>query len=273
MENNGSKTVIRKTFSEILGIVRKNIILIFLIVAIAIGGGVAYIMLAKPNYTAHENVIYKAEVPEESKTKTTSSVAAMSRYFSTVVDFCTTGSVLDRADFYYDKYMHSTYNLTDDVDGFIKKFKEDKPEYFVTSKERVYYSLDSVTVTSSEKSKYVIGVSVKDSEVESAKAKLRILVLSYNEEIRDAFAGVTTYIQETVDGNSGISCASDISKTRVLLISGALGLLLAIFIIFIKSNLDNTIKDKDEIEELTGANVLAFLENQEGKNGRKKHRK
>jgi capsular polysaccharide biosynthesis protein len=57
-----------------------------------------------------------------------------------------------------------------------------------------------------------------------------------------------------------------------LVIFGVLGLVVAVGAVFIKTVFDRTAKDKNELEKITGIDVLAYIEKQEGEKDVKKKR-
>ena len=95
---------------DLLFILRKNLLIILLIIALAVGGGWIYAKTCKPNYVASEKINYRVDHKldpgeEESEgQKNTYEINYMGRYVDTVMAFCKTEVVLDRANYYYIQY-------------------------------------------------------------------------------------------------------------------------------------------------------------------------
>ena len=57
--------------------------------------------------------------------------------------------------------------------------------------------------------------------------------------------------------------ASDTSKRRIVLIAALVGVVVAGVAVYIKHLFDTTVKDKNELEKLTGTTVLAYIADRE----------
>ena len=60
---------------------------------------------------------------------------------------------------------------------------------------------------------------------------------------------------------SGVSVSSDMSTMKIVIIAAVLGVVLALMTVYILRISDNTVKSKEQLEELSGANVIAYIEN------------
>lgn len=266
IEDTGSNVI-----KDILFAIKRNIILVALILIICAGCGFGYSYIKKPDYTAGENVVYMAK-EVNSQSGTASSINIMRAYFNTVVDFCDEGVVTDRANFYYVMYKNkaaTTQNYT--VDRFIK----DDLSYYeghVTLGERSYILKNKISVTadvsSADSDQFSFVIKYTDSNRAEAKDKVKLLVEAIKSELK-MDNNVNTYF-DTIEnqfislGSTGTS--SNISKSRFTIIGLFIGAILAAAIVYIKTLLDNTITSKEHLEELTGAPVLSVI-NKEG--GRK----
>ena len=115
-----------------------------------------------------------------------------------------------------------------------------------------------------EETQFIFNVSLKDDGEESAKIKLRILLFAFDQEIRYSFGGVdASYIKEYVNDEKAISCVSNVSLIKDVVVSFGIGVVLALFLVYIRSVLDNTITDKEQLEQMVGANVIAYIPKQE----------
>ena len=100
---------------------------------------------------------------------------------------------------------------------------------------------------------------------EDAVQKVRILALAGRRVAREFFDGYVTVLDELVKDSSGVSVSSDISVKKNVLLGLVIGVALSIVLVYLKGLLNNTATDKDEIEKITGASVIAFIEYQEDK--------
>ncbi len=57
-----------------------------------------------------------------------------------------------------------------------------------------------------------------------------------------------------------VSVSVDISTRNIILISVLLGVVLAALVVFVKYALDNTVKDRETLENITGSAVIAYIE-------------
>jgi phosphoglycolate phosphatase-like HAD superfamily hydrolase len=64
-------------------------------------------------------------------------------------------------------------------------------------------------------------------------------------------------------GSSGVS--SDVSKTKITVIGFMVGVVMAAVIVYVLSAMDSSIKSKEELEEISGTNLLAYIQYQGGK--------
>ena len=108
-----------KSFFEIL---RRYIVVIICVVAASAAVGTAAAYLRKPSYTASELVNYVAII--EGDTTATKNNSAMTTYLATVVDFCDTGIVVDRANYYYEKYLDEYAAQGKTLGEFIESVRE-----------------------------------------------------------------------------------------------------------------------------------------------------
>ena len=99
------------TFSlaELYSAIRRYLVLIIAIVVASVAIGFVYVKTAKPDYTATEKVAYKAQ--NELQSTTQNNINAMNAFIGTVVDFCDEEVVVDRANFYYSRYLNLKYFL------------------------------------------------------------------------------------------------------------------------------------------------------------------
>lgn len=245
-------------------VLKKNIILFLAVIIGVTAAGVAAAFIRKPYYTATEPVDYTASIGDSF----TSNNSAMTAYMSTVVDFCDSGVVTDRADYYYAKYLESG---SGDLNAFIAGVKENddydqKLAENKTSGQKKYFTADMISVNYNENDTeeiYAFDISLKDVSPAAARVKLRILVLAFDMEVTDYFVGLKTSIRELVDSENDIPVKVDMSKTKIVALSFVLGCVLAAAAVYLVYVLDKTIADKKELEEITGVKLLAEIYDQE----------
>lgn len=260
---------------------RRFWVLILAIVVVFTACGVGYSYLRKPNYTASEKIVYKAKNAFDDKT--TNNINAMDAFVDTIVDFCDEDVVTDRANFYYTMFLN-------------QKSKEGKDytvkDFLAAEKENDSYNGQQVKTEYIEKSKIEVEVAEKDEEngakfsfsvkytdpsAQAAVDKLKILVFAIdtesrvtvvadNKTVNKYFAGIENEIMDY--GTEQIT--SDVSRMRIVLVAFILGALVACAAVYAIYLFDNTVKTKEELEELTGASSLSYISRQEGlSNGRK----
>ena len=275
MENSTNQRANGSIFGEILFRLKENLLLIFLIVVLSVGAGAVYFKLQKPVYTGSEMLNYMAYYEDAKDTDNASSAMnLMSVYIDTMVDFCTTGVVLDRAEYYYTEYLKSNM----DIEDFIVEAKNGtyngnyNPS---TMAGRVYFNSSNVSSSllnhgNEMIESYIIVINVSGESEEMAKELTRFFAVAIDQECRDFFQGVKTYTYELVKNTDGVSITSGKSLIKTFAIFALIGLVLAGLVVYLKVILDNTVKDKEEVEMLTGVGVLAYIEKQENYSGGKK---
>jgi len=358
--NENEKETEPSALSRILLVVKRNILLILLIVAIGIGAGVLIAYLKKPVYTATNEVTFTAASTTSDNQSITSNIDFMTLNFKSVVDFCRSDVVADRADFYYanllkeretkpslsvNEYLtaleiyENTYKkqiedgaytyedyFNDKVTsskGYVELCGEDKTHvdeyvnsllskdlnvsygvfryYFARKKANAsltlanymaYYStfdgthytpsatatrtyIDSRNITSyssgatGANAAYInfFTITYKDYGLQSAREKLSVIDFAVEEEINAGFGsnseeyfnGISIAIKPSEDP----SIASDTSKRRIVLIAALVGVVVAGVAVYIKHLFDTTVKDKSELEKLTGTTVIAYIADRE----------
>lgn len=280
-------------FQNIFAVLKKRLLIIIsIVIAVTlIGAVVAY--NKKPTYTAKENLNYMARAVN-STDNTKININAMRDYIDTVVDFCDEDIVLLRADGLYIAYKESGKLVDEFIDTYLNYF--DSTQFYmaviagnssmkeavadfesasgyrntgeVQQGQQTYFNSGSVgasTLNNSydDTSSFVFKLSVQDGNAAVAKTKLRILALAVKIEIYDTFGGVTTTIEEMVNKVDEIGVSTNLSKKKIVLVSFLLGIIAALVVVYLIEVFDKTVKDKEVLEKLTGANVIAYI-NDEG---------
>ncbi len=251
-----------KSFFEIL---RRYIVVIICVVAASVAVGTAAAYLRKPSYTASELVNYVAII--EGDTTATKNNSAMTTYLATVVDFCDTGIVVDRANYYYEKYLEEYAAQGKTLGEFIESVREndDYEEKLAagnaTAREKYISAGNIKSVHNDDEtvSVYSFTVSLTDGNETGAREKLRVLILAYDLELRSYFTGLKTYVNETVENERDVAVKADVSKTKIILLSVLVGVVLAVAAAYLLYVSDGTIRSKEELERLTGTKLLGYV--------------
>ena len=142
VEENGG-AIIRNVFYAI----KRNIILILVIMFVFAVGGVGYASILKPNYTASVKVRY---IVDDNTGSTVEDINAMRAYIDTVVDFVDEGVVVDRANYYYTKWSNesiSDFTFEDLENEYASK-------YSPTSNTEKYIIKNNINVVTSTADNY-----------------------------------------------------------------------------------------------------------------------
>lgn len=272
---------------NIFFLIKKYILLILAVTLAACVIGFAFAKLRKPNYIAKERLTYKVTYYVDVKDKdgnvvgkkedNVSATNFMLTYFDTVLDFCKTGKVLDRANLYYRGYLEKYFvgadgNRERNIDKFVNYVLTEKPSFeeLADDAERLINE-DTVTVKRLDKDDIInIEISVKSKGKDKACLLTRIYALAIRTEAENAFGtDVVTTLKETLPDDSGLSAISVtkvVSTTKILLISGIMGLVLSFIIIYLLYVTDTTVTSPEELNKISGVNLLSSIEDQEAQN-------
>ncbi len=263
--------------SEMLFVLRKNLILMLIIVLIAGIIGVVVTTVRKPEHIVKQSVNYYVETNSGTPNTTawfTSNINYMSRYVDTVIAFCQTEKVLDRAESYYTAYKNDdnaelkAYLESENGDekrAFVAKEVKDKNNSPILLRDKTKPNIEPSRIKTYAYSKddmntsYVFAISYQDEDDEEASRKAKLIILAAAVEGSDFFSGVKTVIEDI--GEEGRSI--DIENNKIILLSLILGAALAVIIVYVKNAMDFTLKSKDDLEELTGASVFACINKRE----------
>ena len=70
----------------------------------------------------------------------------------------------------------------------------------------------------------------------------------------------TAGIVELNNSSTGVYVSSDMSSRKILIIAALIGFVVACIVVYIKYISDNTVKSKEQLEKMVGANVIAFID-------------
>lgn len=266
MEENKVEQREEGIFAELLFVAKRNLALILAIIILCTMIGGAYIYLRKPNYTASVGVRVFAEAPNQEKYS--DDFITTQNYIHSIIDFCDSGVVIDRANYYY-----SVWRSREDVvlEDFLKENIEYNKNFVLENKDIVASGISTKTgAAKSEYTSIVFHINYTDENKDEALVKVQILAKAFAEEskIVDKYGKQVYFkIDINIESKGVSSVVADISETKILLVSIIAGVFLAAVVVYLKTLLDNGIKTKDELERITGAEVLSAINDISG--GRK----
>lgn len=256
---------------------KKNWLIFAVVIVLFTIAGVGYAYYRNPVYTARQNAVYSAKLDHSSANINDYTITL--NMIDTFVDFCDEAVVLDRANFYYDGYKKSATQL-EGLDAYVESIREtdtydgsyDGEEYIKSSD----VSVSASSYTDSDVSfNMVVKCNDKDAEAARVKVKLLVLAIDLEAHVPAAPDGLGEYkyfgAYVSLEDYGYIGSTADISKTKIVFIALILGIVAGLLAVYIVCLIDRTVREKDELEAITGASVLAYISNSEwrGKNGRK----
>ena len=129
MENNTSSSG-KNTISAILGALKKNWILILVVLLIFTIAGTIYSKMQNPVYTARQKAFYTAKNIVVENDNSAEHVNAARAYIDTVADFCNEENSVKRADYMYGRYLIEKENdPTLTADKFLANYDEENKKY------------------------------------------------------------------------------------------------------------------------------------------------
>ncbi len=267
---------------DIFFLIKKHLVLILVLLILGGSCGLGYSFVKKPNYVASVSVAYRAGLLSSNDTVSSGGVAEiniMRAFINTVIDFCDEGVVVDRANFYYVQYknlvydyeqQNKEYSFFDFIDYILSEdpyqggsnlAEEDK--YYIV-KEKIS---TSVSVVEAKEDEFFFAIRYTDEEQSESRIKCRLVIESIKKELEKKDSGKTQYfdvvfneIIPLYEGEWWPSVSSDISKKKFTIIGAVIGVLIAAAIIYIVNALDNSVNNRETLEELTGVSVLSVIE-------------
>ncbi len=218
------------TKKSLFSLLYKNLLVIILaiVLGLLVGLGIG-VLKEKPIYTESTSVMLLAEVDASNEDASNTQDMALSQY------------------------LLSDVNELLKSDNFVavvnKSYKQNggKGEIYSGAINVTYYNDESL----------IFSISYTDSDEVLAGKKLNAVVGEAKEYLKDKLVADNVELKETTNVNA----KSVRYDYKIYLIIGAIvGLVIAVGYYLIRYLLDNTVKDKAEIEELTGVNVFACIE-------------
>ncbi len=282
-EQQNQQEVRNSLLSNILFVLKKNLFLIIAVILLATFLGTGYAFIKKPNYTASVRVSFSIDG------NSSATINEIRQYVDTVIDFADEGVVIDRANAYYIEWLDNyKADLNGDVKEFYKTFESVKVQGSDaynsiyknyerptanddgTLKDETFLQAGAVGART-EKNKenatnWVFCVDYTDANRQEAVDKIFVLVLAYKHELyyddelkaqgKDQYF---TNLNVAIDNLGLDGVGQDFSKTKTIITAALIGVLASLVIVYVKYLLDNTIRNKKELETLTGCQVLACI--------------
>lgn len=235
--------------------VKRRFVLVLAVILIITGGGAVIANVRKPMYTSYERVSYKA------------SGNMTSQYYQTVVGFCNKPCVIDRANYYYDYYVSNGYKKVSDFIGEIDSVKENYDASKVVATKYILEERVSVSASSSSSTtpSYIFTIGYTDPSGDKSSDIVKILLQAIVHEINaENFEGKNYFGVEItlIDLDSMGLPSSDWSKSKIISVAFVISIIAAFLAVYVINLADRTVKEKSDIERLTGVDLLAFIEDQ-----------
>ena len=278
---NNEQNNIQSSLADIIHVLRAHLLLIIIITVLFAAGGSLYSKSRTPVYTASVPVQFEVKISETDKSgkeivDQVSSTNYLFAYLDTAVRFCASGEVLDRANVYYYYYKQSGKKLDDfivelsDLYNDTKSMRGEIPGYPVDTELKAKYrskwfsNTNIGTNYNSSISDAVVNFRlwVSDYNRTAAIEKVRIFTLAADVAINRKvdFGTATAGIIELNNSSSTVSVGADIPTNRIIIVAAFIGLMISLAVIYILYLLDNTVKAKEQLEQMTGASVIAYID-------------
>ena len=118
-------------------------------------------------------------------------------------------------------------------------------------------SASKINIDYSEEGSLIFNISYTDSSYELAEDKLDVVVETAKEILKTKLVADNVELKETTNVNTQ---SEHYNYTKYIIVGLAVGLLASVGYVTIRYLMDNTIKDREEVERLTGVNVLAYID-------------
>ena len=293
MEENIKEEASGGFIKNLLYVLKRNLILMLVIVILVTACGTVFAVVRNPDYTASYHVSFSAK--SKTSNETTSNYNATSAYVDTIVDFCTQGNVVDRANYYYKEWLDAKADgrtfkdfvgdgddlAKEDGVGLVDVKREEYDDLDFSNGapfDEVYYNRSSISTQTQavkEETLRVFYIQYTDNDPVVAKEKVTILFIAYVHEITaldETDSSKGKYFNDITPVIHDLHYAGyqeDMSKFAIVIISIVIGAILAVAVAYIKNMLDNTIKSRQELESLTGTQVLSTISTvKEGEHGK-----
>lgn len=221
--------------SEVMYEFLKNKWLIIAITILCVAIGILYIVfLQKPEYTSATTLVLSKskQATEETETGTNNSLAINQNDVTLNQKLVSTyGEILKSRSIA--KSVINELNLNMNEEEFSEK----------------------VEVSSKEDTE-LLEIKVTNNSAEQAADIANCLAKTFTEKVKEVYNIENVSI---IDEAQPMEETSNTSSSKIVVISGIAGFLLACFIVFLKMYFNDTIKTQEDVEKILGLNVLATV--------------
>ncbi len=249
---------------------------IVVLALVGVIGGTIYSKSIRTYYTTTLRVMFAAEAKEEGGSPYSYNITQQLK--ETMQDFIKTNVVLDRANYYYDQFGKQDYKdvtvngmVYKAVDQFLDDCKAGKFDFntikgtdAVSKIERQIFA-DKIAVESSkDEDLFVMYIKYSGYAEDDTESKVEIIryaaeeeALEVDETSENVYFGA--YIRLRDLGQDGTAVVSA-SSTKSIVLGAVVGVVIAAALIILICILDSRVKDKEEIELITGTNLIAYID-------------
>ncbi len=258
------------SFSEIFYLLRKYFFLMLAIIILVTSVGVGFSLVKQQSFTASVGVRVLVLPSAEDEHKWSDGINTTQNYIQTIIDFCDEGVVVDRANYYY--HMWNDRKNTDTTATLSDFLSESRTLNYNPKENRIsenYISksnIDTVSYKNEEYTSIIFYVNYTDFTGKDAEEKAQILVTAFTHEAskKEVHNGVTTgtyfKVQVDLEGKGLVGNAKvDTSKRSIVFGFAAIGVVLSVAVVYLIYILDNGIKHKDDLERITGTQVVGII--------------
>lgn len=214
----------------------KNLLLIVMITVLCALIGLGYsVMRVKPTYTATRSVILRTTMNDTGANNITNGGSLAKLYLSNVAKIIKSPEIVNEVN---EAYASSA-----------------------TEGEKV--KIGEISVNYGEQS-LIFSISYTDRSPELAQEKLDVLIetVSASSKLQE---GVPAKDVELIHTQRQSTVTKSTSYVKFTAIGAIAGLVIAVAAVFLIYVLDNTVRDKAEFEELTGVDVIAYINKEKPK--------
>ena len=111
----------------------------------------------------------------------------------------------------------------------------------------------------------IFNITYTDATEEGAKLKLQAVIATAEENLTDPLIGIqaSNVKLQPMYNDGAIRIAQNTSITKYIVVGAIVGLIASVVVLLFINALDNTVRSKEDLEELTGVSVVAYIEDRE----------
>ena len=223
-----SEIKVREKITPLWKVLYNNVWLIIIATIVcALFGFIANVVFSKPIYTATQEVMLRMEIKESSTNQSSDNATLAQTYLEDVSNTITGGSDLE-------KIANESY-------GYASEIRK-----------------ENISVTVGEKS-MIFFISYNDYDKQLAKEKLE-QVIDAAEVVLDKENTIEAENISLVRTMNSITISKSTKTTTYVAVGAVVGLVLSVMFAILANMFDNTVKDIDEFEEMTGTSLLSHVE-------------